>query len=312
MENLLVALNAVVPFMIYLGLGYLIKIIKAGDEAFLNRLNSMVFKVFFPVMLFYNFYTIDSSQDMNGFLVLVITAAVLIVTGITFAAVNRTALPENRKGVVTQAIFRGNMALYALPLAESVLGDAGKLSATVAVAVSVPLFNILAIIVLEYYTDRKTGVWSLIKKVFTNPLLIGSFVGLIFMILKIRLPSFIVKPVSAISSATTPLALMTLGGTLHFSSLKKDKKIISVVLLIRMVVLPILMIFVTTLFSLTSADRFVLLTLFACPVAVSSYTMAANMGGDRALAGEFVAVSTVFSLLTIFVFVLVLKMLAWI
>ena len=134
-------------------------------------------------------------------------------------------LPENRKGVVTQAIFRGNMALYALPLAESVLGDAGKLSATVAVAVSVPLFNILAIIVLEYYTDRKTGVWSLIKKVFTNPLLIGSFVGLIFMILKIRLPSFIVKPVSAISSATTTLALMTLGGTLHFSSLKKDKKL---------------------------------------------------------------------------------------
>ena len=307
MEHFLTAVNAVVPFIIYLGLGFLVRKTGAGDEKFLNRLNSMTFKFFFPVMLFYNFYTIDTNQKLNGGLAFIIAGIVLFVSGITFMVVNRTTLPENRKGVVTQAVFRGNMALFALPLAETVCGEAGRIAASIAVAVSVPIFNVLAIIVLEYYASRKSGVLSLLKKVVTNPLVLGSLAGLLFLLLKIHLPGFIEKPVSAISAATTPLALLTLGGTLHFSSMKANHRIIFVVLLIRMVLLPTLMLLATTPFSFSNAERFVLFTLFACPIAVSSYTMAANMGGDGELAGQYVAVSTVFSLLSIFLFVLVLK-----
>ena len=272
----------------------------------------MVFKVFFPVMLFYNFYTIDASQKLSGALVIWMTAAVLIVTGVSFLIVNRTRLTDKQKGAVTQAVFRGNMALFALPLAETVCKEAGRMAASLAVAVSVPVFNILAIIVLEYYTDRKTGALQLVKKVVSNPLILGALAGMVFMLLKIPLPSFILKPVSAISSATTPLALMTLGGTLHFSSLKKNRKILSVTLFIRMIILPVLMLALTPLLHFSQAERFVFFILFACPVAVSSYTMAANMGSDGELAGQFVAVSTVLSLFTIFISVLILKSLGMI
>ena len=226
MENLMIAVNAVVPFVIYMGIGYLIRLLKAGDEAFLNRLNSMVFKIFFPIMLFYNFYTMDLSNGLSGGMVIFMIAAVLTVVGLAFLLVSRTKLEKPQKGVVIQAMFRGNMALFALPLAESVCGEAGKAVASLAVAVSVPLFNVLAVVVLESFHGERTGILGLLKKVATNPLILGSIVGLIFLLLKIKLPGFIVKPVSAVSSATTPLALMTLGGTLHLSSVKKNVKLL--------------------------------------------------------------------------------------
>jgi len=307
MENLMIAVNAVVPFVIYMGIGYLIRLLKAGDEAFLNRLNSMVFKIFFPIMLFYNFYTMDLSNGLSGGMVIFMIAAVLTVVGLAFLLVSRTRLEKPKKGVVIQAMFRGNMALFALPLAESVCGEAGKAVASLAVAVSVPLFNVLAVVVLESFHGERTGIPGLLKKVVTNPLILGSIVGLIFLLLKIKLPSFMVKPVSAVSSATTPLALMTLGGTLHFSSVRKNVKLLSSTMGIRMILLPVIMLLVSLLFVFTKAERFEIFILFACPVAVSSYTMAANMGGDGELAGQYVAFSTVACLPLIFIWILVLK-----
>ncbi len=41
------------------------------------------------------------------------------------------------------------------------------------------------------------------------------------------------------------------------------------------------------------------------PVAVSSFTMAANMGGDGELAGQYVFLSTLVSLGTLFAFIFV-------
>ena len=127
------------------------------------------------------------------------------------------------------------------------------------------------------------------------------------MLLKIKLPVFLTKPLSGMSQTTTPLALMTLGGTLHFSSLKNNGKLLGISLTFRMILIPAVLVALSLLFSFLPAERFELFILFACPVAVSSYPMAAKMGGDGELAGQYVAVSTVVSLVTIFLWILILK-----
>jgi malate permease and related proteins len=54
-----------------------------------------------------------------------------------------------------------------------------------------------------------------------------------------------------------------------------------------------------------------LMVLFASPTAVSSYTMAQQMGADGKLAGQLVAFTTGVSLLTIFLFVFLFKQLGY-
>ena len=56
MESFLVAVNAVVPFLCYITFGYVMKIKGVVKEDFLQQLNKMVFKVFYPFMTFYNIY----------------------------------------------------------------------------------------------------------------------------------------------------------------------------------------------------------------------------------------------------------------
>ncbi len=46
---------------------------------------------------------------------------------------------------------------------------------------------------------------------------------------------------------------------------------------------------------------------FASPVAVSSYAMAKQMGGDEALAGQIVVVTSALCLVTLFLWILVMS-----
>ena len=56
----------------------------------------------------------------------------------------------------------------------------------------------------------------------------------------------------------------------------------------------------------------ILIAVFATPNAVSSYAMARSYKADYELAGEIVTLSTLLSILTIFVYVTICKSFGWI
>ena len=78
MSSLIIALNAVFPFLFYLTFGYLTRIIGIVDEAFMRRLNQMTFRMFFPLMMFYNLYNREAGQTFDVMLVTVSAASVLV------------------------------------------------------------------------------------------------------------------------------------------------------------------------------------------------------------------------------------------
>ena len=56
-ESFMVALNAVAPFMILLGIGFLAVRTGLTDRPFMNRLNALNFRLFFPFLMFNNIYS---------------------------------------------------------------------------------------------------------------------------------------------------------------------------------------------------------------------------------------------------------------
>ena len=66
------------------------------------------------------------------------------------------------------------------------------------------------------------------------------------------------------------------------------------------------------LFGFNQLEMAILVAVFATPNAVSSYAMARNYEADYDLAGEIVTLSTLFSILSIFVCITVVKALGWI
>lgn len=307
MSSLIIALNAVFPFLFYLTFGYLTRIIGIVDEAFMKKLNQMTFRMFFPLMMFYNLYNREAGQTFDVTLVTVSAASVLVLILILFLTVPRLVKENPRRGVLIQGIYRSNFVLFAIPLTENIFGHAGTAAASMLVAIIVPIYNVTAIILLEYFRGGSIRPLALVRKVLSNPLILGAVAGGAAIILHLRLPSCIETPVSQFSSMTTPLALFVLGGTLRFSSMRNNLKYLIPAVAAKLILLPAAALLTARALSFGPLETFIYFTIFATPTATASYPMASNMGGDGALAGEMVVLSTCLSVITIFLWVFFLK-----
>ncbi len=308
LESFLVAVNAVVPFMILLGVGYLAIRFRLTDRAFMNRLNALNFRLFFPFMMFNSIYG-AKPEDMPS-LTLILTGVVTLVllVALLMLVVPRVVKENPRRGVIIQAMFRSNLVIYGIPLTVSVFGAERSSVCGMMVLIMVSLFNVFSVIVLELFREGgKVRFGPLALGLVKNPLLQGSVVGLLFYLFRLRLPAFIASPVSSLASLATTLAMIVLGANLVFEEIKKNRRTITLVLIVRLVLLPLVVVPVGWLAGLRGVELFLVLMIFGTPVAAASYPMAQNMGGDGQLAGQLVFVSTVASLGTIFAFIYALS-----
>ena len=303
LNSFLIALNAILPFVIYLGTGYAVRRIGLVEEPFLHKLNTMVFRCFFPFLMFWSLYNVDGDLGLSGKYIPVCVGSLLLLVAGLVLVVPRLVKERPKQSVIIQAAYRSNFVLFGIPMAESVFGAKGAALATLMVAIIVPLYNAIAVILFETWRGEKIKPLELLKNIVTNPLILGALVGFVFLILGIRLPHAVATPISAFSALTTPLALFVLGGTLRFSSIRKNRKFLWPTLAFKLILLPLAATLISSLFGFSDPERFEFLIMAGAPIAISSFPMAANMGGDGELAGEFVALSTVVSLFTLFAFI---------
>ena len=303
MDSFFIALNAVIPFMVYLAWGFIMRRAGVTDEAFLKKLNNVVFKAFFPFIMFWNIYKIDPDLKLDFSFVLIGCGLVLITIILLMIIAPRFIKDRSKAGTVIQAIYRSNCMLYALPLTVNVFGESGSASAVMMLALVIPIYNVSAVIILEHFSGKASSPAKLAKDVVTNPLLIGAAVGLLFHLLRIQLPGAVESPISAFNAMSTPIALFVLGGTLRFTEIGKNKVYLFWGIMMKMVILPAIVIAITALTPLSPVQRFVIFSVFGTPVAASSYPMAQNMGGDGELAGQYVVISTVLSVFTLFLWI---------
>lgn len=303
MESLMVAINATIPFVVYIGFGYLLRVIGYVDEPFMRRVNTLVFKAFFPVTMFWNMVSLNRDFTPNFKFMLLVFVTIEGLIAILLVIVPKLVKENDKRGVIIQAIYRSNYVLFAAPLTKTLCGDLGSQIAVMMMIIVIPTFNIMAVIVLELFHGGNVDVKSLIKNIITNPLLDGAVLGLICFLMGLKLPGSVASPISSIGGCTTPLALIVLGSTLHFDAIKGNMKYLVPSLGVKMILVPAIVLVIGTLVGLSSIERVVYFEIFATPVATSSYAMAQNMGGDGDLAAQFVVISTVVAIVTLFLWV---------
>ena len=308
LESFMVAFNAVAPFLILLGIGFAAVRLKLTDRSFMDRLNALNYKVFFPFLMFNNVYSAKPENMPSLKLMVTGALSVSLLVVLLVIIVPRFVKENPRRGVVIQGIFRSNFIIYGIPLTTYVFGTEKSSVCGMMIMIMVSLFNVAAVIVLEMFREGgKVRPEKLLLGIVRNPLLQGCVAGLLFYLFRIKLPAFIATPVSSLASLATTLALVVLGANLKFDELKKNRQTISIVLGIRLIILPVVMLAFAYLIGLRGVELFLILMIFGTPVATSSYPMAQNMGGDGQLAGQLVFVSTVASLVTIFLFIFTLS-----
>ena len=148
MENLIFSLNATIPIFLMMLLGMLFRKLGWMDEVFAAKMNKFVFLVPLPVLLFEQLATVDFSEvwDIKFILFCFVVTAISITISTLISLLWKD---RSIKGEFIQATYRSSAALLGIAFIQNIYGTAGM--APLMIIGSVPLYNIMAVVVLSVF-----------------------------------------------------------------------------------------------------------------------------------------------------------------
>lgn len=311
LNDFIFSINCVLPVFIIILFGYFLKKQNFLDKETINKLNSLSFNFAIPFLLFRDIYnsTINNIIDLK-FLSYALISTIVIYILVWIGA--KIFIKDNPLvGAFVQGCFRGNYAIIGLSLISNILGAEKISKAALITTFVIPLYNILAVIVLTFTSKNKdkNNIKSAFMNILKNPLIIGIVCGLPFSIFGIELPTFAYNSVNYMAQLATPLALLAIGGSITFSSMKTNLKLSLSATFIKLILVPIISIWIATLVGITNPDDLLILyVLYASPTAINSFIMASKMGADEDLAANIVLLTTICSVITFTLGVYIFKL----
>lgn len=307
MSDIIFAFQTVFPLLVYMLVGMLVNRFQLADEQSLSKVNNLVFKIFIPMSIFRNIVNAEMGSVNMAPVLLYAVVGVFLMFLAAWAFFAWQEPNPKRRSVMIQNAFRSNFVLFGLPLTQMILGGKGSGVTEVLIAVVVPVFNVLAVFILQYYGEGKMNAKKLLVGIFTNPLIVSAIIALVYKAIFKSMPVFIDKPVSGMAAVATPLALIILGARFQFEQSKEYKSHIIIGIFSKLIIVPAIFIGVALLLGFRGEVIVSFLAISASPVAVASYSMAQGMGADYKLAGQLLVYNSLACSVTLFTFIYLLR-----
>ncbi len=319
MDNLIISLKVIAPLMIYMLIGVFLRKRGILGEQLNNQVNGLIVKVFLPFMMFKNIYQADLTSVSGGFGLY--TVCGLLTAWVVFFLLFRLRVKDYaRIGSMVQGAFRSNIIIFGMAIAENLFGAGDTLEMALTIAAAVPTYNVLSVIILEVCGQKakmqknadgqgavRVDAKSIAHGILVNKLIWGAILGFAVNFSHVPVPAAVSTVVSGMAGVVTPLAFITLGASFRLSAAKENVRVLTVVTLLKLVILPMGFLALPIYWGWNSRLIGAMLLASGAPTAISSYPMAKGMGCDGELAGEIVVVTSVFSVLTMFLWIFGLK-----
>ena len=309
MENLIFCLNATIPIFLTLMLGLFFRKIGLFDDTFVSRLNKFVFNAALPALLFLDIAKSDFYSVWNTKFVLFCFFVTLISIGIS-TGLSYLLKPRNIQGEFIQASYRSSAAILGIAIIQNLYGNAGM--APLMIIGSVPLYNIMAVVVLSVFKPGnnsfdKALVKKTLKGIATNPIIIGIVAGFVWSALKLPMPSILHKTVSSIGATATPMGLMSMGATFEMKKATSKMKPTLVAVFMKLVGFCAIFLPMAALLGFRNEELIAILVMLGSATTVSCFVMARNMGHEGTLSSGVIMMTTLLSAFTLTMWLDVLR-----
>lgn len=265
--------------------------------------NDLLFYVITPCVIVGSFLNIEyTKENAVDFFITLLCVVVfhIIVIALSFFLFNKETYEKS--AIYKYAVVYGNVGYMGLPLSMAVMkivaGDAsiGAFYSAAFVAV----FNLFAfshgVFIMSGRKDTKFDF----KKLILNPGLISIVIGVPLFLLEVKLPQIILSPVNHLLNMNTPLAMVMFGTYLSkadFKTVFKDKNIY-IVSLLKLVLIPLAMIFGFRLCGVTGNLLIVLAIGLCAPTANNTVMFAAKFKRDTSLASQLCGFTSILAVVT--------------
>ena len=308
-DNIIFTGNVVAPVFLLVALGYFVKKINVINENFVDVTSKFVFNVSLPALVFINIAEIDLSTAIDLTQIIYIYAATIISFSLIWLFTIPFIKDAKNQSVFVQGAFRSNFAIVGFAIISKLFGSYALGKAAIVLAFILPLYNILAVIVLTvpFRKERKLNLKNMFIEIVLNPLIVAVIIGLPFSYFKLTIPSVVNSTAGFLSELALPLALIGIGGSLNLQTIRKASRLAFTSSAIKVILIPFFLTLGSYYFDFRGLDLGIMFILFACPTAIVSFIMAEAMGANSKLAGNIVLISTIASVFTIAAGIVIMK-----
>ncbi len=306
-DNLLASINIVLPMFVYGLVGFATRRTGLVPEQAFAGLSKLYLNALLPCTLFVSVANL-SREPISARMFLYLLGVIVVTLAACLIIVPRLEKRAEDRGVIMQALLRGNTAVYGIPLAQGLVGsdDIGDIALLLGAAIVV--YNLVAPLLYRDVGGRKSSLAGMLKSIVTNPLLIAEALGGLWLLSGWQLPQFADTALRSMGAAATPLAFICIGASFSLKAAAKDRGRIALVSAVRLVAAPLLWVTLAVCaLGFNAHETAGVLAVAATPCAVCTFPMAKVYGANAELAGELVVMETALSVITLFLFIFALK-----
>jgi predicted permease len=290
---------ALLPVALLIALGFVLRRTPLLDAAGWAALERLVYFVLFPALLGLELARADLAGQP-----LLRLGGTLLLTQLLMAAAVALGRPWLRLSgpaytSVLQGVVRWN-SYVAVALAPALFGPPGGPLVAVAVAVMVPVANLLSVAALARHgSGRAAGLTTLLRALLGNPLLLACAAGIAINLAGLPLPALVTEPLTLLARATLSLGLLAVGAGLAPLAVLRRPALTLATCAAKLVAKPLLALLLGRLVGLEATALGVAVLACAVPTATSAYILARLLGGDAELMAGLITATTLAALVTL-------------
>ncbi len=308
------AIESILPIIVIISLGLFLTYKNWFSDETSRSISKLVVNVSLPALMISN---IMGSFDKNKFIqmaggFLVPFSSIAICYFIAMAASNILKIKKGRKGTFESMFFNSNTIFIGLPVNMALFGSKSIPYVLLYYIANTTFFWTLGVykISLDVPGSNHEKIFSLktLKRIVSPPLL-GFITAIILILLNIKLPLFVMDSCKYLGNLTTPLSMIFIGISIYsvkFKDIKFDRDLAGI-LLGRFVISPLTIFLMAYFIPIPDLMKKVFIIQSAMPVMTNTPIVAKAYGADSRYAAVMVTVTTVLSMITIPVFMMLLK-----
>lgn len=309
------SVKSVISLMCLIGIGYYFTGKKWFGREGMDFLSRFTVGVTIPFYMYYNIYNDIGNKEALMALVyqLPVTLSMFFMFLVLAAAVSKImGIPKGRRNTFIVASGFPNVVFIGFPVIQALWGENVTSVGVVYYIASTLFFWTVGVTLLQKdgknYMPQKGAILENLKQLF-SPSIIGMLLGMATILAEIQVPDFLLRPLSMISSLTSPLALIFIGSVIRNmdkSTLKLERDV-TAALAMRFLLIPAATVLFLRYMPVPKETKEVFFMLSTMPAMTQMGIMAKEYESDYEFACTIIMLTTIISMITIPLFMLFMQ-----
>jgi predicted permease len=299
----------IAPFFGIILAGYVFSKLNIAKFDWIEALNSFVLKIGLPAIIFTSLAKAKIDFAEQSSLIIANSAFILFCFALAIIATKVFRLNKTMERTLFICLPFGNIAYLGLPVLLEVYGQNIITHGSIILSMYLIWIFTLGVYYLERSGKESVELGKILTNFLKNSLLIGVIMGIAASFIKIQVNSVFMKTFDMLARSATPVILFSIG--IFIAQIRigrwRDWIGVSFYSVVKLLVLPGLLFLIFHLTNLKSPGFSATIVEAAMPLALTPYALAQEYDMDREFITKSIMLSTIISIISISVWLLVLK-----